>query len=139
MDATTTSRGCEPESDADAVHGLIERLEEDANSIGRDGASTRVRDDVRALRTAIGGGGTSIAATLGALEVSVDGLHMSHMQPLFKQALRALRTALNLDVRYTSNTSAVETLRPTGRINPPGGFDGPRRGVGSSGQWRKGE
>jgi hypothetical protein len=109
MDVTTTSRGSEPELDPNTVNRLMERLEQDANSLGKDRASTSVRDGVRALRTAIAGGGSTLAASLGVLDTSVDGLHMSHMQPLFKQALRTLRTALNLDVRYTYNRSARDS------------------------------
>jgi len=50
----------------------------------------------------------AVAATLRALEVNVDRLHMSYLRPFFKQTLRALRTALNMDVQNARDTSGPE-------------------------------
>ena len=111
MDATTIQPKREP--DVDAVHRLIEGLEKYAGWLGKDFASRSVRDGVKALGTAIEGGGGAVAATLLALEVNIDRLHMSHMRPLFRQTVRTLRTALDMDIPYTSKTSALNTEETT--------------------------
>ena len=110
MDATTIQLNGEP--DVDAVHRLFEGLEKYAGWLGKDFASRSVRDGVKALGTAIDGGG-AVAATLLALEVNIDRLHMSHMRPLFRQTVRSLRTALDMDIPYTRKTSALNTEETT--------------------------
>ena len=94
--------------DAKVIRHLLDALDKDSISLGKDAASRCVRDGAKALRTAIEGGTGPVAATLLALEDHVDRLHMSHMRPFFKQTLRTLRTALYLDVQYTRRTSAFE-------------------------------
>ena len=97
--------------DAQAIHTLVTALDTDAMALGKDVASRCVRADVQALRAAIDGGGGTVASKLSALDSSVDGLHMSHMRPLFKQTLRTLRTALRMDVEYTRTPPAYEYRR----------------------------
>jgi hypothetical protein len=97
--------------DAEVIRRLIDALDKDTIRLGKDDASGSVRAGVRALRIAIEGGADTVAATLRALEVNVDRLHMSHMRPFFKQTLRSLRTALNMDVQYARDTSAPEQPR----------------------------
>jgi hypothetical protein len=108
---TTKSTHSTDTPDAEAIHRLIAALEKDTISLGNDDASGSVRAGVRALRIAIEGGAGTAAATLRALEANVGRLHMSHMRPLFKQTLRSLRTALNMDVQYARDTSAPEQPR----------------------------
>jgi hypothetical protein len=100
--------------DAEVIRRLIDALDKDTISLGKDDASGSVRAGVRALRIAIESGADTVAATLRALEVNVDRLHMSHMRPFFKQTLRSLRTALNMDVQYARDTSASRTNTPAG-------------------------
>jgi hypothetical protein len=97
---TTASIDSTNTPDAEAINHLVASLDKDATALGKDDASRRVRLDVQALRAAITGGNGTVASTLSALDASVDRLHMSHMRPLFKQTLRTLRTALNMDVQY---------------------------------------
>ncbi len=97
--------------DAEVIRRLVDALDKDTSSLGKDDASKCVRDGVKALRTAIEGGAGTVAATLLALEANVDRLHMSHMRPFFKQTLRTLRTELRMDVQYTRRTSAFEHPR----------------------------
>jgi hypothetical protein len=108
---TTVSIHSTDTPDAEVVHRLIDALDKDTMSLGNDDASGSVRAAVRALRTAIDGGAGTVAATLRALEVNVDRLHMSHMRPFFKQTLRSLRTALNMDVQYARDASSPEQPR----------------------------
>jgi hypothetical protein len=82
------------------IHQLIATLDKDATALGKDDASRCVRAGVTALRAAIEGGAGTVASTLASLETTVDRLHMHHMRPFFKQTLRTLRTALDLDVQY---------------------------------------
>jgi hypothetical protein len=130
MSATTIQLNAE--SDADAVHGLVEGLRKCADSLGTDAASRRVRDGVRALGAAIKGGGGTVAATLLALETNVDHLHMSHMRPFFKQMLRSLRTSLGMDVLYTRETSTLDAEKTAWRTASPARTLGYRRDVGGS-------
>ena len=97
--------------DAEAIHDLVAALDKDAMSLGKDDASRCVRADVKALRAAIEGVAGTVASTLSALDISVDRLRMSHMRPFFKQTLRTLRTALNMDVDYRLKPSAYEYRR----------------------------
>jgi hypothetical protein len=97
--------------DTEAIRRLIAALDKDANSLGKDDASRCVRAGVTALRTAVDGGAGTVGATLSALETTVDRLHMSYMRPFFKQTLRTLRTALNLDVQYTQKPPAYDHPR----------------------------
>jgi hypothetical protein len=108
---TTPSIHSSDTPDAEVIHRLIAALDKDTISLGKDDASGSVRAGVRTLRIAIEGGAGTVAAALRALEVNVDRLHMSHMRPFFKQTLRALRTALNMDVQYARDTSAPDQPR----------------------------
>ena len=108
---TTASIHSTDTADAEVIHDLVAALEKDAISLGQDDASRRVRADVKALRAAIKGADGTVASRLSALDTSVDRLHMSHMRPFFKQTLRTLRTALNLDVDYALKPSAYEYRR----------------------------
>jgi hypothetical protein len=108
---TTASIHSTDTPDAEGIHGLVAALGKDAMSLGNDDASRCVRANVKALRAAIEGVAGTVAATLSALDTSVDRLHMSHMRPFFKQTLRTLRTALNMDVDYTRKPPAYERLR----------------------------
>lgn len=83
------------------IHRLIDSLDRDTRSLGKDHASGSVRAGVSSLKTAVDDGATTVAETLRALEVTVSRLHMSHMQPLLTQTLRSLRTALHLDHQWT--------------------------------------
>lgn len=87
-------------SDAEVIQRLIATLDKDTIALGKDDASRCVRAGVKALRTAIEGGAGTVASSLSALETTVDRLHLSHMRPFFKQTLRTLRTALNMDVQH---------------------------------------
>jgi hypothetical protein len=87
-------------ADAEVIHHLLDALDKDTISLGKDRTSICVRDGVKALRTAFNGGAGTVAAALRSLEATVDRLHMSHMRPFFKQTLRALRTESGLDVQY---------------------------------------
>lgn len=109
---TTASTHSTDTPDADVIHDLVAALGKDATALGKDDASRCVRADVQALRAAIEGGGATVASRLSALDTSVDRLHMSHMRPLFKQALRSLRTALKMDVEYARKPPAYEHRRP---------------------------
>lgn len=95
---TTASTHSTDLPDAEVINNLVAALGKDATALGKDDASRCVRADVQALRAAIEGGGATVASKLSALDTSVDRLHMSYMRPFFKQTLRALRTALNMDV-----------------------------------------
>jgi hypothetical protein len=108
---TTASIHSTDRPEAEVIHGLVTALDKDAISLGKDEASRRVRADVKALRAAIDGVGGTVASTLLALDTSVDRLHLSHMRPFFKQTLRRLRTALNMDVDYALKPSAYEHRR----------------------------
>ena len=108
---TTTSIDSADTPDAAVIQDLVAALDKDAISLGKDGASRCVRADVKALRAAIDGVAGTVASTMSALDTSVDRLHMSHMRPFFKQTLRTLRTALNMDVDYTRKTSPHEHRR----------------------------
>ena len=108
---TTASIHSTDTPDAEVIHSLVTALDKDATSLGKDVASRCVRADVSALRAAIDGASGTVASRLSALDTSVDRLHMSHMRPFFKQTLRTLRTALNLDVDYTRKTSPSEYRR----------------------------
>jgi|SRR5215510_3815945 len=105
---TTASIDSTDTPDPEAIHNLVATLDKNTISLGKDDASRRVCADVKALRTAIEGGAGTVASTLSALDASVDRLHMSHMRPLFKQTLRSLRTALNMDVKYALKPPAYE-------------------------------
>jgi phosphate uptake regulator len=105
---TTASIHSTDTPDAEAIHSLVATLDQNTISLGKDAASRSVRASVKALRTAIEGGADTVASTLLALDASVDRLHMSHMRPLFKQTLRTLRTALNMDVKYAPKPPAYE-------------------------------
>lgn len=107
---TTASIHSTDTPDAAVIHDLVAALDRDAMALGKDDASRCVRAGVKALRTAIEGGAGTVASTLSALDASVDRLHMSHMRPLFKQTLRTLRTALNMDVKYALKPPAYEHL-----------------------------
>lgn len=133
MDATVNQ--VDGKRDAAEVRRLVDGLRHDAETLGKkDDASRSVRDGVRALGAAINGGEGTIAATLLALEGNVDRLHMSHMRPFFKQTLRALRTALALDVQYPSIASVANNGAATQRTTRPASFVGHSRdGRGSSG------
>ena len=108
---TTSSIHSTDTPDAETIHHLVATLDKDANSLGKDDASRCVRADVKALRAAIEGVAGTVASTLLALDTSVDRLHMSHMRPFFKQTLRTLRTALNMDVEYSRKSPAYEHPR----------------------------
>ena len=108
---TTASIHSTDTPDAEVIHYLVAALDKHATSLGKDDASRCVRADVNALRTAIEGVAGTVASTLSALDTSVDRLHMSHMRPFFKQTLRTLRTALNMDVEYARKPPAYERLR----------------------------
>ena len=108
---TTASIHSTDTPDAEAIHDLVAALDQDAKALGKDVASRCVRADVQALRAAIDGVGGTVASKLSALDNSVDGLHMSHMRPLFKQTLRTLRTALRMDVDYALKPPAYEHRR----------------------------
>jgi hypothetical protein len=108
---TTASIYSTDTPDAEVIHDLVAALDKDAISLGQDDASRCVRADVKALRAAIEGVAGTVASTLLALDTSVDRLHMSHMRPFFKQTLRTLRTALNMDVDYALKPSAYEHRR----------------------------
>src|SRR6266496_1942209 len=132
MDATTIELDGKP--NVDAVQHLIDGLKRDADSLGKkDDASRSVRDGVNALKTAIQGGGGTVATTLLALEGNVDRLHMSYMRPFFKQTLRALRTALDLDAVYTSKTSVGAGDAVVRRILHPTSLSSHSRNIGGSG------
>jgi hypothetical protein len=111
MDATTVQPIGALE--ADSVLHLVEGLEKYAGWLGNDFASRNVREGVKALRAAIGGSSGTVAAALQALDVTIDRLHMSHMRPLFRQTLRTLRTALDMDISYAQKTSALDTEETT--------------------------
>jgi hypothetical protein len=111
--------------DAEVIHHLIDGLDKDTISLGTDATSMCVRDSVKALRTAFEGGTGTVAATLRALETTVDRLHMSHMRPFFKQTLRDLRTQLGLDVQYSGSPSPV--LEGARRDNTHDSFSRGRR------------
>ena len=102
---TTASIQSTDTPDAEAIHDLLTALGKDALVLGKDDASRCVRADVQALQAAVDGGAGTVASRLSALDTSVDRLHMSHMRPFFKQTLRTLRTALNMDVDYTRRLS----------------------------------
>lgn len=108
---TTASIHSTNTPDAKVIHDLVAALDKDAMSLGKDDASRCVRADVKALRAAIEGVAGTVASTLLALDTSVNRLHMSHMRPFFKQTLRTLRTALNMDVDYALKRSAYEHRR----------------------------
>ncbi len=108
---TTASMNSTDTPDAEAISCLVAALDKDVIALGKDGASRRVRADVDALRAAIEGGAGTVASKLSALDTSVDRLHMSHMRPFFKQTLRTLRTALNMDVDYARKPPAYEYRR----------------------------
>jgi hypothetical protein len=101
MDATEPVAA---EPAAETVQRLIKALVKDAGSLGKDDASRRVREAVSELEAAISSG-RAVAGPLFALEDSVERLHMSYLRPFFKQTLRTLRTALDLDVAPTRKTS----------------------------------
>jgi hypothetical protein len=108
---TTTSIHSTDTPDAEVIHDLVAALDKHVMSLGQDNVSRCVRADVKALRAAIDGVAGTVASTLLALDTSVDRLHMSHMRPFFKQTLRTLRTALNMDVDYALKPSAYEHRR----------------------------
>jgi hypothetical protein len=108
---TTASIHSTDTPNAQVIHDLVAALDKDAISLGQDEASRCVRADIKALRAAIKGVAGTVASTLLALDTSVGRLHMSHMRPFFKQTLRTLRTALNMDVDYALKPSAYEHRR----------------------------
>jgi hypothetical protein len=108
---TTATINSTESPDAEVVSHLVAALDRDTNALGKDDVSRCVRAGVKALRTSIESEPGTVAASLSALETTVDRLHMSHMRPFFKQTLRTLRTALNMDVHYTMKPQTYDHPR----------------------------
>jgi hypothetical protein len=85
---------------AETVPQLVKALVHDACSLGKDDASRRVQEAVGQLELAIASG-SAVTGPLLALDASVERLHMNYLRPFFKQTLRTLRTALDLDVPHS--------------------------------------
>jgi len=114
---TTASIHSTDTPEAEVIQGLITALHKDAMSLGEDNASRSVRANVKALRAAIDGAAGTVPSTLLALDTAVDGLHMNHMRPFFKQTLRTLRAALHLEVDYALKRQPTNTGDGTRRLD----------------------